>query len=242
MQLGKGDARRKREQSRAERRTTASVPAAEQVLKDMIVLERFVDAGTCDRLVGLHRRLGSLTNGSDNGLDITLARKANPKAFTTAKQIIDRLRELIRSHYDASVYCDLTLVCALTAGGFRHTLHADNARVACPRHGDDAEQLVSVQCSCPDVVVVPNHTPWRDYSALLYLSDGHAGGDIVFGAGPNAYGRIFRKELHPTRGLLAVFPSNELYFHHTTTVTTGVRYSMNSWFTTDPAHASAGWR
>jgi hypothetical protein len=41
--------------------------------------------------------------------------------------------------------------------------------------------------------------------------------------------------------LLVLSPSNELYFHYTTPVTSGVRYSMNSWFTDDDAHADAGW-
>jgi hypothetical protein len=101
--------------------------------------------------------------------------------------------------------------------------------------------LVRVGCSCENISVLPNHTPWRTHSALLYLSEQHTGGHIVFGEGPNVYGRMYRKEIVPTRGLLVLFPSNELYFHHTTAVESGVRYSMNCWFTNDPEHVSAGW-
>jgi hypothetical protein len=135
------------------------------------------------------------------------------------------------------VGCDLALLCGIVPG-FRHALHADNARVICPRHGGDAEELRRADCRCDDIQVAPNHTPWRRYSALLYLSGEHQGGELVFGEGPNVYGGVYRKEIAPRPGLLVVSPSNELYFHHTTPVTVGTRYSMSCWFAADGAHVS----
>jgi hypothetical protein len=216
-------------------------PRREEILAGLVVHEGFLDHATCDRLVGIHRHFGRLTTTSDNGVPLVGLRGSDPEAFGIVKTVLARIQALIRDHFRRDVACDHTLVCALTAGGHRHTLHADNARVDCPQHGSNAEELVRVQCSCMNIRVVPNHTPWRTHSALLYISDEHTGGHIVFGEGPNKYGGVYRKEINPTRGLLVLTPSNEHYFHHTTPVTSGVRYSMNSWFTDDPAHTTADW-
>jgi hypothetical protein len=42
--------------------------------------------------------------------------------------------------------------------------------------------------------------------------------------------------------MLVLSPSNELYHHLTTPVESGIRYSMNVWFSSDPAHVAAEWR
>ena len=102
--------------------------------------------------------------------------------------------------------------------------------------------MVQANCQCEDIEVRPNHTAWRRYSALIYLSDQHRGGDIVFGDGPNVYGGAYRKRIQVRRGMLVLSPSNELYHHQTTPVEAGVRYSMNIWFTADQAHIAPEWR
>src|SRR5262249_33761340 len=144
----------------------------------------------------------------------------------------------IEAHFHEVVGCDLALLCAV-AGEFRHTLHADNAMVVCPKHGSNAEDLVRLGCQCDDVQVASNHTPWRKYTGLLYLSEDHEGGKILFGGGPSIFGRLYRKEIAPKRKLLVLTPSNESYFHCTTRVEAGIRYSMNCWFTTDAEHISS---
>ena len=93
-----------------------------------------------------------------------------------------------------------------------------------------------------DIAVHPNHTPWRTYTALLYLESDHEGGNIVFGEGPNVYGKLYRKEIAVTQGLLVLSPSNELYYHRTTPLLSRVRYSMNMWFATDPTHIVEDWQ
>jgi hypothetical protein len=216
-------------------------PAADAILRDLLVVEGFADERACARLVDLHRRRGTLSAQSDNAYPLLDAREQDPETFALARDIVGRLAALIHERFGAGARCDLSLIAALTRRGYRHSLHADNALVACPRHGTDAETLRRLGCRCPDVEVRPNHTPWRRFSALLYLSGQHRGGDIVFGEGPNVYGGVYRKQIQPRPGLLVLSPSNELYFHYTTPVTSGVRYSMNSWFTDDDAHADAGW-
>ena len=216
-------------------------PVGSRLLRDLLIVSDFIDEGRCERLVELHQRFCNLTPSSDNGFYLPNARSSDPATFELAREVLLNLCAMIAGHFREKAHPDLAIVCGITANGFRHTLHADNAKAACPRHGSDAEELVRIGCNCPNLAVQPNHTPWRKYSALLYLSDQHTGGDIVFGAGPGRFGRSFRKTLHPKAGLLVLFPSNELYFHHTTPVTSGVRYSMNAWFVTDAARASADW-
>jgi hypothetical protein len=214
----------------------------ESILQGLIVAEDFIDAEACSRLVEIHRKFGVTGAQSDNGYELGRARAAAPEGFELARTLVHRIIALIEDHFGAEVQCDLALLCALTRGGFRHTLHADNALVVCPRHGGDAEELRRLGCRCADVEVRPNHTAWRRYSALLYLSGDHQGGDIVFGDGPNAFGGVYRREIRVRPGLLVLSPSDEHYFHHTTPVTAGIRYSMNTWYTDDAAHAAAEWR
>ena len=40
---------------------------------------------------------------------------------------------------------------------------------------------------------------------------------------------------------LVLSPSNELYYHRTTPLLSGVRYSMNMWFATDPTYIAGEW-
>jgi hypothetical protein len=217
-------------------------PDAEAVLRGLIVEENFIDPAACRALVGFHRRFGTMGKDSDNGCALVSAREGDPEVFELVRGLIRRLAAFIDERFGAKVECDLSIVCALVRGGFRHTLHADNALVFCPRHGSDAEELRRVRCQCPDAEVRPNHTPWRTHSALLYLSGDHRGGDIVFGEGPHAFGGTYRRQIHVRPGMLVLSPSNELYFHHTTPVESGVRYSMNTWFTDDGAHVAPEWR
>lgn len=212
------------------------------ILRGLVVVNDFLDAATCRKLVDVHKRFGAVGMESDNGYALARARTDAPDAFELARSLVGRLASLIEDRFGDSVACDLALLCALARGGFRHTLHADNALIFCPRHGSDAEHLRRLGCRCEDAERRPNHTPWRKYSALLYLSGDHRGGDIVFGDGPNAWGGVYRREIRVRPGLLVLSPSNELYFHHTTPVRAGVRYSMNTWFTDDATRVAAEWR
>jgi hypothetical protein len=211
----------------------------ESSVREVIEIDEFVDAETCARLVAMHKRFGSLTTTSDNGLYLPLAKDGDPEGFTLAADVVRRVRDVIGEHFDIGVGCDLALLCAWTEGGFRHTLHAGSVKVVCPRHGEDAEHLVHVGCSCDDAQLLPNHTPWRKFSAQLWLSSEHSGGRVVLGAGPHVFGMAYRKEIEPSRGRLVITPSNEHHFKYANLVESGVCYSLDVWFTDDPAHVSA---
>ena len=206
------------------------LPNAETLLDDLLVIEGFIPDQTCNSLVATHCRHVEATERSDNGLPVQRLKYRDRALFGAVRSVIDRVVDLIDQHFHERIGCDLALLCAIT-GTFRHTLHADNCYVACPRHGVDAETLVTSNCRCADIEVIPNHTSWRKYSALMYLDSDHEGGDIVFGEGPNVFGEIYLKSIKVRRGLLVLSPSNEFYHHRTTPVRRGTRYSLNAWFT-----------
>jgi len=76
---------------------------------------------------------------------------------------------------------------------------------------------------------VPNHTPQRDYTGLVYLNDNFTGGELVF---PDRDVVIV-----PKPGLLVGFPSNHEFVHAVPKVLSGKRYSLPVWFTVNPAKA-----
>ena len=210
------------------------LPPVEKVLSDLVIVEDFVSAADARELVDVHRRRAAVRHG-DNGLPVQNLVAREPEAFDLAKSIIARIIALIEAHFHQTVWWDWSIIAAI-AGGFEHSLHADNASVSCPRHGANAEELVKLNCQCEDIQVIPNHTPWRVFTGLLYLDSEHDGGNIVFGEGPNIFGSLYRKEIKAKSGLLVLSPSNELYYHRTTPVTSKIRYSMNNWFTADKTH------
>jgi hypothetical protein len=222
-------------------RPAAVIPSADAILEELIVRDDFVDGEACAALVALHgARAAPADPASDNGYPLLRARDDDPRAFALARSIVRRVIDLVAERSGDTVGCDLALLCAHVPP-FGHRLHADNARVVCPVHGDDAEALVGAGCRCPEAEVRPNHTGWRTYSASIYLGGEHAGGQVVFGEGPNVWGGVYRKEIQPRAGLLVLRPSNELYFRRTTPVTSGIRYSMNVWLTDDPGRICRDW-
>ena len=100
------------------------------------------------------------------------------------------------------------LACLLP--GDSHVPHADNAR------NEDGRWL-------------PNHTPQRDYTGLLYLNDDFTGGELVF---PDRDVVIV-----PKAGLFVGFPSNHKFVHAVPDVLSGKRYSLPVWFTLTSANA-----
>ena len=102
----------------------------------------------------------------------------------------------------------LFVACLLS--GDSHIAHADNER---RKHGR----------------WVPNHTPQRDYTGLVYLNDNFTGGELVF---PDRDVVII-----PKPGLLVGFPSNHKFVHAVPKVLSGKRYSLPVWFTVKSARA-----
>ena len=110
-------------------------------------------------------------------------------------------------------YVEFTLLTEMRAGDC-HILHADNQR-----QESNGEW-------------VPNHTPWRDYTAILYLNNyekDFRGGLVRFPS--------LGQEVAPERGLLIGFPCGHRYQHEVTMVQEGCRYALSMWLTLRPESA-----
>jgi prolyl 4-hydroxylase len=70
---------------------------------------------------------------------------------------------------------------------------------------------------------------WRKIGCVLYLNDDYQGGEIYF---PNQ-----RLELKPQPNTLMFFPGTLEYLHGVRSITSGVRYTLTSFWTFDRNHS-----
>jgi hypothetical protein len=98
--------------------------------------------------------------------------------------------------------------------GDRHPLHADNERQE------------------PDGTWVPNHTPVRDFVAILYLNTG----GVDFEGGILHFPVLHRKFVLAA-GDLVGFTCGREHRHEVTPVIRGRRYTLSMWMTTNPTYA-----
>ncbi len=75
----------------------------------------------------------------------------------------------------------------------------------------------------------PNHTPQRDYTAVVYLNDNVTGGEIRF--------TFLKRDIPPKPGLMVAFPCHHGFVHEVLTVQSGTRYSIPIWFSVKKAKA-----
>jgi predicted 2-oxoglutarate/Fe(II)-dependent dioxygenase YbiX len=104
-------------------------------------------------------------------------------------------------------YPETIILTAMGPGGY-HVAHADNV-----------ERNAAGEW-------VPNHTPRRTHTAMVYLSTegvDFTGGDLVFADN----GVI----VQPKTGLLVVFPSDGDHVHEVLPVGDGKRYALSIWLT-----------
>jgi hypothetical protein len=121
-------------------------------------------------------------------------------------ELAERLRNQIQEFFGvADLFIESLFLAALLKGGF-HEAHADNERYVRDKW-------------------VPNHTPQRDYTAILYLNSDFGGGELCF---PQ-----HNLSISPNRGSLVAFPCTGDFIHAVHRVSRGIRYSMPVWFTKD---------
>lgn len=123
--------------------------------------------------------------------------------------------ELVTEFYgvDYPVWNEYTLLSDLHGGDY-HRLHADNEKIGA------------------DGAWVPNHTPWRNYTAMLYLNT--SGSD--FQGGHIRFTEI-GQDIAPEEGLLVGFGCDRAFMHETTPVTAGHRYAVSLWMTSEKERA-----
>ncbi len=125
---------------------------------------------------------------------------------------------------------------ARIAGNFC-AYHADNVYFDCPIHGKNQSRLrVICNGECPGARLVPNHTYWREYTALLYLNEDFEGGEILFEDGP--CNRLYKKVIPIRAGMLVIAPNGKNFYHEVFPIRSGKRYSLHLWYTSDPRYVN----
>jgi hypothetical protein len=128
--------------------------------------------------------------------------RADPELASICKRVAERILIQIRAN-DETLDLETIILTAIGPGG-HHPLHADNSKK------DTAGNWV------------PNHTPDRAFSTIVYLNDNFEGGEIVF--------PLQNTRIKPLEGLLVGFPSGSEFVHEVLSVTRGRRYTLPMWF------------
>ncbi|GAB4511544.1 MAG: hypothetical protein Tsb0020_29350 [Haliangiales bacterium] len=152
-----------------------------------------------------------------------------PAATDDERQLLtavkSRISATLADYYQLDLVYTLTTLLRMCPGD-DHIEHADNADYVCPRHGDHAWDAGDCRAGRWQPLA---GSWWRDVSALLYLNDGFAGGQVVF---PQ-----YQRQIAPRAGLLLAFPSNRRFLHAVTPVVSGTRYALALWLTRDRERA-----
>lgn len=168
----------------------------------------------CTCLIDLYDRYSELSDTRDYSrrplLHYYTVREVDSVAASWLYEISLRCKEKIEVDLRTRPLFVEALFLACLLPGDSHIAHADNQR---KKHGR----------------WIPNHTPQRDYTGLVYLNDKFTGGELVF---PDRDVVIV-----PKPGLFIGFPSNHQFVHAVPKVLSGKRYSLPVWFTLDSAKA-----
>lgn len=202
----------RRSQARGDRRlgVDPSAPA------DVLLIRDFIDRPLCERLTTYAERQAY------SELDVVDFEKTTEEIVATRKdearvtqhvhidgmafEIISLFNDIYCNHvapfFDANIeWYERPQILRYPVGG-KYDLHAD------------AEQWIAAQNQW-----VRLHD--RDYSVLLYLNDGYAGGELHL--------EQQNFTIKPTPGLLLAFPSDHHFVHAARPTTSGLRYVMVSW-------------
>jgi len=182
-----------------------------QMRRDLLVLEGFISPESCRTLIDAYEE-GIITGRiSPRGtgvrdLSLSLVVTGDPGLGKWARGIRDAVGNLLSTHFDLpGIFADYSAFKCEYEGG-AHPLHADNVTAA----GQ------------------PNHTYWRDATAMLYLNDGQRD----FDGGRLKFARL-QRELMPKPGLLVGFGCGLDFEHEVTPILRGRRYGIAFWFTRD---------
>ena len=168
----------------------------------------------CTFLIDLYDRYSELSSTRDYSrrplLHYYTLREVDSDSASWVYRISLRCKKKIEVDFRTPKLFVEALFLACLLPGDSHIPHADNERRKHRRW-------------------VPNHTPQRDYTGLVYLNDNFTGGELVF---PDRDVVIV-----PKPGLFVGFPSNHEFVHAVPKVLSGKRYSLPVWFTVNAAKA-----
>jgi hypothetical protein len=176
--------------------------------------ESVITRRRCQTLIDLYDRYSSVVPGQDANFKPILhyydLKDVCPNAARSMHSVAILCKRQIQEFYGLPrLFLEAVFVACLWPGD-SHTPHADNERNKRGRW-------------------VPNHTPQRDFTALLYLNVEFTGGELVFPG--------LRIAIDPQPGLLVGFPSDHNFVHAVRKVQSGRRYSLPVWLTKDRNYA-----
>ena len=200
----------------------------------IIILENFISPEISSALIRhFEGEKKNLTSNSDN--ELSIGSVSNPQIRKMVLDISNRVLQLMKQCYPVG---NRTYI--LDHGGLYARIpknfcsyHTDNLYFDCPLHGRDQNRLRTI-CpgNCPGSRYVPNHTYWREYTALIYLNDEFTGGQLAFEDGP--HNQIYKKVIPIHANMLVLAPNGQHFYHEVYPIQTGKRYSLHLWFTSDP--------
>jgi hypothetical protein len=188
--------------------------ARKKPLSKILVSENTLSLKECTFLIDLYDRYSELSPSKDNIgrplLHYYNLLDVDSDSASWVHGVSLRCKEKIEVDLRTPELFVESVFLACLLPGDSHIPHADNQR---REHGR----------------WLPNHTPQRDYTALVYLNDNFTGGELVF---PDRDVVII-----PKPGLFVGFPSNHKFVHAVPNVLSGKRYSLPVWFTMDSEKA-----
>jgi len=179
----------------------------------ILVSENTLSLKECTFLIDLYDRYSELSDRRDYSrplLHYYTLRDVDSESASWVYGVTLRCKEKIEADLRTPQLFVESVFLACLWPGDSHIPHADNER---REHGR----------------WLPNHTPQRDYTGLVYLNDNFAGGELVF---PDRDVVII-----PKPGLFVGFPSNRKFVHAVPNVLSGKRYSLPVWFTANSVKA-----
>lgn len=182
----------------------------------VVIADDFLPQERCKLLIGAFDELaksgrmdGMRHLASRTEMSAILMRDAGDEAFRLVGATRLRILEVIRNRFgmESPQYVESTLLSAMRLGD-RHALHADR-------------ELLSEDGSW-----VPNHTPYRSYTGIIYLNSM----DRDFSGGVLRFSEL-DVSIMPITGRLVAFECDRRYRHEVTPVIAGTRYSLSCWLT-----------
>jgi hypothetical protein len=141
--------------------------ARKRAIDKILVSGNTLSLKECAFLIDLYDRDSGLTRCRDYNsrplLDYYTLRDVDSESANWVYRVTVRCKENIETHFSTPELFVESFFVASIISGDSHIPHADNERREDRRW-------------------VPNHTPQRDYTALVYLNDDFTGGELVFPA------------------------------------------------------------
>ncbi len=202
----------------------------------IMIVENFISTDVAKALMQYYdAEKQNLNNSSDNEFSLSLM--YSPHIKKIIRDISDQVIQLMYRSYpfmSKNYQLDHAALYSRIISNYC-PYHADNVYFECPIHGKDQEMLRTI-CpgNCPGAKFIPNHTWWREYTALIYLNDEFEGGEIAFEDGPR--NTLYKKTIPIQARQLVLAPNGPDFYHEVFPIRKGKRYSLHLWFTSDPMH------